>query len=138
MSHKRVMLVAMVLFVGSGICQAKVDLVTLPSRDTVQLTIYNSADMTLVRESRALTLKRVKTPAILMGEYPHRPDQPGDAAQSQCRQDRDSRAGLSAEGKEPRPVEYRKRRQRQSAGRDYVSDQRPVMAGVLHGNTRGR
>jgi hypothetical protein len=36
---------------------AKVDLVTLPSRETVQLTIYNSADMTLVRESRALTLK---------------------------------------------------------------------------------
>jgi len=36
---------------------AKVDLVTLPSRDTVQLTIYNSADMTLVRESRALTVK---------------------------------------------------------------------------------
>ena len=36
---------------------AKIDLVTLPSRDTVQLTIYNSADMTLVRESRALTLK---------------------------------------------------------------------------------
>ena len=36
---------------------AKIDLVTLPTRDTVQLTIYNSADMTLVRESRALTLK---------------------------------------------------------------------------------
>jgi hypothetical protein len=36
---------------------AKVDLVTLPDRDTVQLTIYNSADMTLVRESRGLTLK---------------------------------------------------------------------------------
>jgi len=36
---------------------AKVDLTTLPTRDTVQLTIYNSADMTLVRESRALTLK---------------------------------------------------------------------------------
>ena len=35
---------------------AKVDLVTLPGRDTVQLTIYNSADLTLVRESRALTL----------------------------------------------------------------------------------
>jgi hypothetical protein len=40
--------------------QAKVDLVTLPTRDTVQLTIYNSADMTLVRESRALTLKQGK------------------------------------------------------------------------------
>ncbi len=37
---------------------AKVDLVTLPPRDTVQLTIYNSADMTLVRESRALTLQQ--------------------------------------------------------------------------------
>jgi len=40
-----------------GAAAAKVDLVTLPTRDTVQLTIYNSADMTLVRESRALTLK---------------------------------------------------------------------------------
>ncbi|MBN1846540.1 MAG: DUF4139 domain-containing protein [Sedimentisphaerales bacterium] len=37
---------------------AKVDLVTLPQRDAVQLTIYNSADLTLVRESRRLTLKR--------------------------------------------------------------------------------
>jgi hypothetical protein len=37
-----------------------VDLVTLPTRDTVQLTIYNSADLTLVRESRALTLKEGK------------------------------------------------------------------------------
>lgn len=39
---------------------AKVDLVTLPARDAVQLTIYNSADMTLVRDSRALTLKEGK------------------------------------------------------------------------------
>jgi len=41
----------------AGRVSAKVDLVTLPARDTVQLTIYNSADMTLVRESRPLTLK---------------------------------------------------------------------------------
>jgi hypothetical protein len=40
-----------------GVVCAKVDLVTLPGRDTVQLTIYNSADLTLVRESRALTVK---------------------------------------------------------------------------------
>jgi len=38
--------------------RAKVDLVTLPARDTVQLTIYNSADMTLVRDGRSLTLKQ--------------------------------------------------------------------------------
>ncbi|MBN1816418.1 MAG: DUF4139 domain-containing protein [Sedimentisphaerales bacterium] len=36
---------------------AKVDLTTLPQRETVQITIYNSADLTLVRESRPLTLK---------------------------------------------------------------------------------
>jgi hypothetical protein len=41
----------------TGAAIAKVDLTTLPSREAVQLTIYNSADLTLVRESRALTLK---------------------------------------------------------------------------------
>jgi hypothetical protein len=46
-----------VFIIGSPVV-AKVDLVTLPGRDTVQLTIYNSADLTLVRESRALTLKQ--------------------------------------------------------------------------------
>jgi len=35
-----------------------IELVTLPRRDKVQLTIYNSADLTLVRERRNLTLKR--------------------------------------------------------------------------------
>ncbi|NIP27674.1 MAG: DUF4139 domain-containing protein [Phycisphaerae bacterium] len=46
-----------IIGVTASVAYCKVDLVTLPSRDTVQLTIYNSADMTLVRESRALTLK---------------------------------------------------------------------------------
>ena len=45
------------IMAAAGVCLGKVDLVTLPSRDTVQLTIYNSADLTLARESRALTLK---------------------------------------------------------------------------------
>jgi hypothetical protein len=35
-----------------------IELVTLPKRDKVQLTIYNSADLTLVRERRNLTLKK--------------------------------------------------------------------------------
>jgi len=54
MRHRYVF-VAIVLIAATA--QAKVDLVTLPARDAVQLTIYNSADMTLVRDSRALTLK---------------------------------------------------------------------------------
>lgn len=37
---------------------AKVDLVTLPGRDRVQITIYNSADLTLVRDVRTMTLRR--------------------------------------------------------------------------------
>ncbi len=35
-----------------------IELVTLPRRDNVQLTIYNLADLTLVRETRNLTLKK--------------------------------------------------------------------------------
>ena len=35
-----------------------VDLVTLPARETVQLTIYNSEDITLARETRQITLKK--------------------------------------------------------------------------------
>ena len=54
---KRIAIVLLILMAMTSVGRAKVDLVTLPSRDTVQLTIYNSADMTLVRESRALTLK---------------------------------------------------------------------------------
>lgn len=51
-----IILSAVIWCVASS-AQAKVDLVTLPTRDTVQLTIYNSADLTLARESRLLTLK---------------------------------------------------------------------------------
>ncbi len=35
-----------------------IELVVLPRRDKVQLTIYNSADLTLVRERRNLTMKK--------------------------------------------------------------------------------
>ncbi len=53
---RRIIVILLVMVTGS-VCLGKVDLVTLPNRDTVQLTIYNSADLTLARESRALTLK---------------------------------------------------------------------------------
>ena len=57
---KRTSLIALVGSVLiAGLAQAKnIDLVTLPGRDKVQLTIYNSEDITLVKESRALTFKK--------------------------------------------------------------------------------
>jgi hypothetical protein len=51
------MIVLIFVAVISGLVSAKVDLVTLPNRDTTQLTIYNSADLTLVRDCRSLTVK---------------------------------------------------------------------------------
>ena len=45
-----------VLWVGSA--HARVNVVTLPGRDSVQLTIYNSADLTLVKETRFLTFRK--------------------------------------------------------------------------------
>ncbi len=37
---------------------ARINVVTLPGRDSVQLTIYNSADLTLVKETRYLTFRK--------------------------------------------------------------------------------
>src|SRR5437773_4998252 len=37
---------------------ARINVVTLPGRDSVQLTIYNSADLTLVKETRVLTFRK--------------------------------------------------------------------------------
>ncbi len=37
---------------------ARINVVTLPDRDSVQLTIYNSADLTLVKETRHLTFRK--------------------------------------------------------------------------------
>src|SRR3972149_4731128 len=35
-----------------------IDLTTVPGRDDVQLTIYNSEDLTLVKERRAMTFRK--------------------------------------------------------------------------------
>ena len=49
----------LVLLLLTAICaHARINVVTLPGRDTVQLTIYNSADLTLVKETRVLTFKQ--------------------------------------------------------------------------------
>src|ERR1051325_3136864 len=41
-----------------GPADARINVVTLPGRDSVQLTIYNSADLTLVKETRLLTFRK--------------------------------------------------------------------------------
>ena len=46
------------LALAAPLAAKNIDLVTLPNRDTVQLTIYNSEDITLVRETRHVTLKK--------------------------------------------------------------------------------
>ena len=51
-----VLTVVLGLFAGRA-AGRNVDLSTVPARDTVQLTIYNSEDITLVRETRKVTFK---------------------------------------------------------------------------------
>jgi hypothetical protein len=42
----------------AGTCFARINVTTLPGRDSVQLTIYNSADLTMVKETRLLTFRK--------------------------------------------------------------------------------
>lgn len=57
LTSRRTFLTAVVAS-SASIALADVNLVTIPSRDDVQLTIYNSEDLTMVREQRLLTLKQ--------------------------------------------------------------------------------
>lgn len=50
---------SLIIVAGSALAQTQnIDLSTLPPRDGVQLTIYNSEDLTLVREARTLSFKQ--------------------------------------------------------------------------------
>jgi hypothetical protein len=51
-----------ILLAALSAAGANVDLSTVPRRDTVQLTIYNSEDLTLVRETRVVTFKQGLNP----------------------------------------------------------------------------
>jgi len=51
-------LVLVAVWPAGPVAAKNVDLVTLPKRDSVQLTIYNSEDITLVKETRFITLKK--------------------------------------------------------------------------------
>ena len=52
------LLLSLSLLAGALTAQARVNVVTLPGRDTVQLTVYNAADLTLVKESRLLVFRK--------------------------------------------------------------------------------
>jgi hypothetical protein len=54
---RRIFLPFLLLLVLGKPLHAAVDLVTLPTREGTQLTIYNSEDITMVREHRLLTVK---------------------------------------------------------------------------------
>src|SRR6476619_1306462 len=56
-------LILIVLITACGFADAKnVDLSTVPKRNSVSLTIYNSEDLTLVRETRTVTFKKGVNP----------------------------------------------------------------------------
>jgi len=55
---RRLIWIPALLIVAAPAAAKNVDLVTLPRRDTVQLTIYNSEDITLVKETRFVTVKK--------------------------------------------------------------------------------
>jgi hypothetical protein len=60
--HLAVLIAWMVACVFAPLRAENVDLSTVPSRSSVQLTIYNSEDITLVRETRAVTFKKGVNP----------------------------------------------------------------------------
>ncbi|MHC4546033.1 MAG: hypothetical protein ACYSYL_16190 [Planctomycetota bacterium] len=122
-------IIFLIIGVITSVAYCKVDLVTLPSRDTVQLTIYNSADMTLVRESRALTLKDGKNK--LQFSWANTLIDPTSLEMlPKASADKIDIADLTY----PPRVKNRKRRKREGACGDYISDQRFVLACVLYGH----
>jgi hypothetical protein len=58
LAHSLTYFVACAVLLLNLTAHARINVVTLPDRDTVQLTIYNSVDLTLVKETRHLTFRR--------------------------------------------------------------------------------
>ena len=58
MNMRHTTVVLAILMLAQFASAKNVDLVTLPKRNTVELTIYNSADITLAKETRNITVKK--------------------------------------------------------------------------------
>ena len=59
-SPRRLLVWAFAFLVGGAApaARARINVTTLPGRDTVQLTVYNSADLTMVKETRTLVFRK--------------------------------------------------------------------------------
>ncbi len=55
---RKLFIIALLVFSCPAVWAKNVDLAALPKRNTVQLTIYNSADITLVKETRFVTFNK--------------------------------------------------------------------------------
>ena len=64
MNNKAIAFLGALMLGMCSLSQARINVVTLPDRDTVQLTIYNSVDLTLVKETRHLTFRPGMNSAI--------------------------------------------------------------------------
>jgi len=63
MKRSNLLLAVIITLLWTSVVPARnVDLSTVPPRNTVQLTIYNSEDLTLVRETRVVTFKQGANP----------------------------------------------------------------------------
>src|SRR3954453_3944131 len=58
----KIPILALLIIAPLAVQARNVDLSTVPKRDTVSLTIYNSEDLTLVRETRTVTFKKGVNP----------------------------------------------------------------------------
>src|SRR3954453_22164485 len=58
----KIPILALLIIAPLAVQARNVDLSTVPKRNTVQLTIYNSEDLTLVRETRTVTFKKGSNP----------------------------------------------------------------------------
>lgn len=55
---KKLLLSVIIICLFTNFVGAKIDLVTLPERSSVQITVYNSEDITLVKEMRTMSFKK--------------------------------------------------------------------------------
>ena len=58
----RVLMACLAAIAGASLWAGNIDVSTIPTRNTVQLTIYNSEDITLVRETRRITFREGMNP----------------------------------------------------------------------------